>query len=128
LQFVQVFHWVQLDFTWTGQTIFRWAWWALVLILVWMGGAQVRKGNQAQKYGQVMYWVFSVGALSILFQSAWHWEHFLMSAAALGMLLAQTFHSFKSRSSAEIWHFLLFILVLCMPFFDQFWQFAAGFR
>lgn len=128
LQFVQVFHWVQLDFTWTGQTIFRWAWWVLVLILVWMGGAQVRKGNQAQKYGQVMYWVFSVGALSILFQSAWYWEHFLMSAAALGMLLAQTFHSFKSRSSAEIWHFLLFILVLCMPFFDQFWQFAAGFR
>lgn len=127
VQFGQIFHGLPLDFTGTGMTMLRWAWWALVLILAWAGAAGGRKGNQAQKYGQVKYWFLGVGVLSILLESAWRWEHFLMSVAALGMLLAQTFHSFKSRFWAEIWHIILFVLVLFMPFFDRFWHFAASF-
>ena len=98
---------------------------ALVVILglflfVGLGSLYSRKGIQAQKFASVLYWFLAIGAITLLFQPQWRWEHLLLPSTVMGLLVALSFQSIKNRLFADLWHLSLIMMVLIIQFADPF--------
>ncbi|MDX1911342.1 MAG: hypothetical protein SFV22_07645 [Saprospiraceae bacterium] len=84
-----------------------------------LGAFYSRKGIQAQKFVSVLYWFLAIGGATAFFHEKWHWEHFLLPAAVMGILLALSFQGMRNRLLAEVWHALIFGAVLLLQYFDS---------
>ncbi len=93
----------------------------LTFVFLWgLGSLYSRKGIQAQKFVSVLYWFLIVGGLSTLLRPEWRWEHLLLPAAAMAILLSLTFQSIRNRFWAELWHLGILAFVLFIQFADFF--------
>ncbi|MFN0212687.1 MAG: hypothetical protein ACKVT2_00405 [Saprospiraceae bacterium] len=93
----------------------------VVLTIVFLFGLRAfysRKSIQAQKFVSVLYWYLLVAGLSLLTRPEWRWEHLLLAAAAMGILLSLTFQSIHKRLWAEFWHLIILAFVLFIQFAD----------
>lgn len=97
-----------------------------VVFVLGISSINSRKGIQSQKYVAVLYWFLGLGICTIFLQPAWSWAHFLLPAAAVGILLAFAFQSFRHRQWAEIWHLVLFLALFFVQFSDFFLQKTAA--
>jgi hypothetical protein len=94
----------------------------VLLLLVFLFGLSTyyqRKLIQAQKAVTTLYWVLLTGGLLILFRSEWHWEHFLLPAAAAGIFLAFSFQGIRNRLVAEMLHLALLGLLFFIQIFPS---------
>ncbi|MFN0176559.1 MAG: hypothetical protein ACKVU0_18105 [Saprospiraceae bacterium] len=91
-----------------------------LIFLMGLGSLYSRKGIQAQKFVSVLYRFLVVGALSSLLQPEWRWEHIVLPASAMGILLAMTFQSLRNRFWAETCHLAILGFVMVIQFADFF--------
>ena len=118
------FQWYRFDVGFDQQMLLK-SGLLLLLGLVFLfgfGSLFSRKVIQIQKYISVLYWFLVVGALSALFRFEWRWEHLLLPAAAMGLLLALTFQNFRSRFWAEITH----LSIVAPALLIQYWDLISG--
>lgn len=95
----------------------------VALAVVFVGGLgsfYSRKGIQAQKFVSVLYWFLAIGGITAFLNGKWYWEHFLLPAAVMGILLALSFQGMRSRLWSEGWHALIFGAVLLLQYFAYF--------
>jgi len=120
-QWGNLFQFNQFDAVWNEVLILKTALIStLSLIFIYgLGALNNRKGIQSQKFVGVLYWFLVLGASTALFARQWLWEHLLLTAAAMGLLLAMTFQEFRSRFWAEMLHFLLLCFVLFIQFAEK---------
>jgi hypothetical protein len=87
----------------------------IVFVLVNNGTYLYKKNMQAQKKIAIFYWVLIAAGLSVPFQVNATFEHLLMLAPALGVLVSFTFTQMKPQWAESI-HFLLLLVVLSLQF------------
>jgi hypothetical protein len=85
-----------------------------------LGSLYRRRGNQAQKFVDVLFWFFAVGSLTVSFRPEWHWEHLLMPVTSMGILLALSFQKMHQRLWAEFLHLAILLFVFFIQFADYF--------
>jgi hypothetical protein len=122
LQWGHLFQWCHFNFVWDGALILRIIFVVLLAfgILAGLGASSGRKGNQIQKFIIVLYWFLLIGSLSIFLRNEWGWQHLLLSAASMGILISQLFQNFRNRLWAELWHFGILLFILIIQFADFF--------
>ncbi|MCA0238325.1 MAG: hypothetical protein LCH81_18275 [Bacteroidetes bacterium] len=76
-----------------------------------------RKLIQTQKAITTLYWVLFTGGLLVLFRADWHWEHFLLPAAAASIFLAFSFHGIRRKLIAEVLHLALLAALFFIQIF-----------
>ncbi len=76
-----------------------------------------RKLIQTQKAITTLYWVLFTGGLLVLLRADWHWEHFLLPAAAAGIFLAFSFQGIRRKLIAEILHLALLAALFFIQIF-----------
>lgn len=91
-----------------------------LVFLFGLGSLYSRKGIQAQKFVTVLYWLLLVGGLSVFLRPNWHWEHLILPASAMGILLALSFQSIRNRMWADLWHLILLAFIGLIQFADFF--------
>lgn len=120
-QIVGLFQFNSFETVWNEAMILKAALCSILALffIYGLGTLYSRKGIQAQKFVGVLYWFLVLGGSTALLSTQWHWEHLLLTVAAMGLLLSMTFQEFRSRFWAETWHLLLLCLVLLVQFSDQ---------
>ena len=93
---------------------------ALILFLLINNNAySIKKNIQVQKKISILYWILVIAGVAVPFQSNLTFEHFLMLAPSLGILLSFTFSSMKNQWAESV-HFLMLVVVLALQFIP--WQ------
>lgn len=87
----------------------------IVFVLVNNGAYLYKKNIQAQKKISIFYWVMIAAGLAAPFQVNLTFEHLLLLAPALGVLISFTFTMMKPQWAESI-HFLVLLLVLSLQF------------
>ncbi len=122
LQWGYLFQWFQFDIVWDTVQILKIALMGLLILAILIGlvASSGRKGNQIQKFIAVLYWFLLIGVLSIFLRSEWAWQNLLLSAASMGILLAQSFQNVRNRLWAELGHLGILLFILFIQFADFF--------
>ncbi len=122
LQWGNLFQWYRFDAAIDTKTLLKTALIILLALvfLVGLGSLYSRKGIQSQKFASVLYWFLAIGVFSVLLRSAWHWEHLLLPASAMGIMLSLSFQSMRNRRLAELWHLCILLFVFFIQFSDYF--------
>lgn len=87
----------------------------LVIALFQHNQIMQKRIMQAQKKIDLMYWMLLFGGISCFFQAGLDEAHALVIVPALGMLTGMQFVNLENRT-AELMHFLLFLLALFVQF------------
>lgn len=125
MQWGGLFQLYQFDAVWDFKLVLK----TVLLILLafvflfGLGSLYSRKGIQAQKFVSVLYWFMIVGSVSMLLRPEWRWEHLLLPASVMAILLSLSFQSMRNRFWAELWHLGIFAFVLIIQFSDQLLKF-----
>lgn len=120
--FSNLFQLYPFDAVWDTILVLKTALFVLLtfVFLLGLGSFYSRKGIQAQKFVSVLYWFLAISALSVLFRPAWHWEHLVLPAAAMAVLLALSLQGLRQRFWAETWHWTLLGFVIFIQYADFF--------
>ncbi len=86
-----------------------------LLVLINSGSYLIKKNIQVQKKINILYWILIVAGIAVPFQNNITFEHFLMLAPALGILLSFTFSSMKTQWAESV-HFIMLVVVLALQF------------
>ena len=119
LQFGEIFQLYRFNATFDTLMLLKTALLVLLLFVFVFGINQYfqRKLIQTQKAITTLYWVLFTGGLLVLLRADWHWEHFLLPAAAAGIFLAFSFQGLRSKVMAEILHLVLLAALFFIQIF-----------
>lgn len=88
---------------------------AFFLVMGLFNGYQFEKSYKIRSFMNIFYWTLLISGTTFLFQENIQLSHFLIIAPPLSVLLAARFLSL-SKTTAELFHFFLFISIMLFQF------------
>lgn len=98
----------------------------LLTVLLSYGVYSFRKLNQIQKYVGVLYWFLFVAGLSTFTRQDPQASHLVLLMPPIGIFLAMSFSSLRSKIIAEFFHLALLGFVLTIQFLNLLTKINAG--